>query len=107
MTNTGGVLGDIWAPEFRGTAIVCYAFAVVGGELPNLETMNSNLLCDKGPTLGPIAGGAIVSSYLRWRWTEYVRSKNFKEREFLNQVALLHLMIEFSSRTLFIWPSRS
>lgn len=33
-----------------------YAFAVVGG-----------------PTLGPIAGGAIVSSYLRWRWTEYVR----------------------------------
>lgn len=37
-------------------AIVGYAFAVVGG-----------------PTLGPIAGGAIVSSYLRWRWTEYVR----------------------------------
>lgn len=55
VTNTGGVLGDIWSPQQRGTAIVCYAFAVVGG-----------------PTIGPIAGGAIVSSYLRWRWTEYV-----------------------------------
>ncbi|TAQ87243.1 hypothetical protein B7494_g4436 [Chlorociboria aeruginascens] len=43
------------APQERGTAIVGYAFAVVGG-----------------PTLGPIAGGAIVSSYLRWRWTEYI-----------------------------------
>ncbi|KAL8637681.1 MAG: hypothetical protein Q9228_005073 [Teloschistes exilis] len=55
VTNTGGVLGDIWAPEVRGTAIVGYAFAVVGG-----------------PVLGPIAGGAIVQSYLRWRWTEYL-----------------------------------
>ena len=25
-----------------------------------------------GPVLGPIAGGAIVQSYLRWRWTEYL-----------------------------------
>ena len=55
VTNTGGVLGDIWAPTQRGTAIVGYAFAVVGG-----------------PVLGPIAGGAIVQSYLRWRWTEYI-----------------------------------
>ncbi|KAL8692377.1 MAG: hypothetical protein Q9218_002596 [Villophora microphyllina] len=55
VTNTGGVLGDIWAPEVRGTAIVGYAFAVVGG-----------------PVLGPIVGGAIVQSYLRWRWTEYL-----------------------------------
>ena len=31
VTNTGGVLGDIWAPQQRGTAIVGYAFAVVGG----------------------------------------------------------------------------
>ncbi|KAG0646667.1 Efflux pump bik6 [Hyphodiscus hymeniophilus] len=57
VTNTGGVLGDIWAPQHRGTAIVGYAFAVVGG-----------------PTLGPIAGGAIVASYLRWRWTAYITS---------------------------------
>ena len=55
VTNTGGVLGDIWAPTDRGTAIVGYAFAVVGG-----------------PVLGPIVGGAVVQSYLRWRWTEYL-----------------------------------
>ncbi|CAL5871064.1 uncharacterized protein PFLUO_LOCUS5310 [Penicillium psychrofluorescens] len=55
VTNTGGVLADIWTPEQRGAAIVGYAMAVVGG-----------------PVLGPIAGGAIVESYLRWRWTEYL-----------------------------------
>ncbi|KAL9597746.1 MAG: hypothetical protein Q9219_004940 [cf. Caloplaca sp. 3 TL-2023] len=55
VTNTGGVLGDIWAPQDRGTAIVGYSFAVVAG-----------------PALGPIAGGAIVQSHLRWRWTEYL-----------------------------------
>lgn len=31
VTNTGGVLGDIWSPQQRGSAIVGYAFAVVGG----------------------------------------------------------------------------
>lgn len=55
ITNTGGVLGDIWTAEQRGAAIVGYAMAVVGG-----------------PVIGPIAGGAIVQSYLRWRWTEYI-----------------------------------
>lgn len=55
VTNTGGVLSDIWTPEQRGAAIVGYAMAVVGG-----------------PVLGPIVGGAIVQSYLHWRWTEYV-----------------------------------
>lgn len=55
VTNTGGVLGDIWSPEERGNAIVGYAFAVVGG-----------------PTIGPVAGGAIVASYLGWRWTQYI-----------------------------------
>ncbi|KAK8159651.1 putative MFS multidrug transporter [Phyllosticta citrichinensis] len=55
ITNTGGVLGDIWSAKERGLAMVGYAMAVVGG-----------------PTLGPIAGGAIVQSYLRWRWTEYI-----------------------------------
>lgn len=55
ITNTGGVLGDIWSPQQRGAAIVGYAMAVVGG-----------------PTLGPIIGGAICQSYLGWRWTQYV-----------------------------------
>jgi multidrug resistance protein len=55
VTNTGGVLADIWSAKQRGTAIVFYAFAVVGG-----------------PTIGPIVGAAITESYLRWRWTEYI-----------------------------------
>lgn len=55
VTNTGGVLGDIWSAEQRGAAIVGYAMAVVGG-----------------PTLGPIVGGAICMSYLRWRWTQFI-----------------------------------
>lgn len=55
ITNTGGVMSDLWNASSRGTAIVCYAIAVVGG-----------------PTLGPIIGGAIVQSYLGWRWTEYL-----------------------------------
>ena len=72
VTNTGGVLGDIWSPQQRGTAIVCYAFAVVGG-----------------PTIGPIAGGAIVSSYLRWRWTEYV-SCTFPNQPRISDTVLDH-----------------
>ncbi|MCJ1409724.1 hypothetical protein MMC19_003807 [Ptychographa xylographoides] len=55
ITNTGGVLGDIWPPEVRATAIVFYAFAVVGG-----------------PVLGPIIGGAFIVSGVSWRWTEYL-----------------------------------
>lgn len=55
VTNTGGVLGDIWTAEQRGAAIVGYAMAVVGG-----------------PVIGPIVGGAVVQSYLGWRWTEYL-----------------------------------
>ncbi|KAF2089566.1 putative MSF drug transporter, partial [Saccharata proteae CBS 121410] len=55
VTNTGGVLGDIWPAQQRGAAIVGYAMAVVGG-----------------PVLGPIVGGAVTQSYLGWRWTEYL-----------------------------------
>ncbi|KAJ5295460.1 MFS multidrug transporter [Penicillium antarcticum] len=56
VTNTGGVMADIWPPEQRGLAIVGYAITIVGG-----------------PTLAPIIGGALVSSsQLRWRWTEYL-----------------------------------
>jgi MFS family permease len=55
VTNTGGALGDIWNAEQRGAAIVGYAMALVGG-----------------PTIGPLIGGACVTSYLRWRWTQYL-----------------------------------
>ena len=55
VTNTGGVLGDLWTAGQRGPAMAGYAMAVAGG-----------------PLVGPIVGGAIVDSYLSWRWTEYV-----------------------------------
>jgi hypothetical protein len=34
VVNTGGVLNDIWTPTQRATAIVFYAFAVVGYDKP-------------------------------------------------------------------------
>ncbi len=55
ITNTGGVLGDIWAPTQRRAAIVACAFAVAGGRVLSL-----------------IVGGAVVQNYLRWCWTEYL-----------------------------------
>ena len=55
VTNTGGVLGDLFTADQRGFAIAGYAMAVVGG-----------------PVLGPIVGAAFVANKsLGWRWTEY------------------------------------
>ncbi|KAF1927468.1 MSF membrane transporter [Didymella exigua CBS 183.55] len=55
VTNTGGVLGDLYSPAWRALALAGYAMAVVGG-----------------PCLGPIASAAFVSNpSLGWRWTEY------------------------------------
>ncbi|KAI0484936.1 polyamine transporter 1 [Xylariaceae sp. FL0804] len=56
VTNTGGVLGDLFSPAQRGIAIAGYAMAVVGG-----------------PTIGPIVSAAVVvQPELGWRWTEYL-----------------------------------
>ncbi|RYP80127.1 hypothetical protein DL769_002613 [Monosporascus sp. CRB-8-3] len=56
VTNTGGVLGDLFSPMRRGIAMAGYALAVVGG-----------------PTVGPIASAAVVvQPHLGWRWTEYI-----------------------------------
>jgi MFS family permease len=56
VTNTGGVLGDLYAPDWRGIAMAGYAMAVVGG-----------------PALGPIVSTAVVvQENLGWRWTEYL-----------------------------------
>lgn len=56
VTNTGGVLGDLFSPAHRGIAMAGYALAVVGG-----------------PTLGPIVSAAAVQAPgLGWRWTEYL-----------------------------------
>jgi MFS family permease len=41
VTNTGGVLGDIWLPSHRGMAIVGYAAAVVGGPTLGYVLFNS------------------------------------------------------------------
>ncbi|KAI1337457.1 polyamine transporter 1 [Xylariaceae sp. FL0016] len=56
VTNTGGVLGDLFSPAQRGYAMAGYAMAVVGG-----------------PTVGPIVSAAVVvQPRLGWRWTEYL-----------------------------------
>ncbi|KAM0350966.1 hypothetical protein ACHAPU_002744 [Fusarium lateritium] len=56
VTNTGGVLGDLFLPTERGIAMAGYAMAVVGG-----------------PVIGPIVSSALVQNpTLGWRWTEYL-----------------------------------
>ncbi|OIW34833.1 MFS general substrate transporter [Coniochaeta ligniaria NRRL 30616] len=56
VTNTGGVLGDLYTPAWRGIAMAGYAMAVVGG-----------------PVLGPIVSAAVtMQPSLGWRWTEYL-----------------------------------
>ena len=48
----------MWGPKARGTAVVFYAVAVVGG-----------------PTLGPVIGAALtINPQLGWRWTEYIQA---------------------------------
>jgi MFS family permease len=46
---------DIWSPQVRGIALVSYGLCVIGG-----------------PTIGPVIGSALTSSYLGWRWTSYL-----------------------------------
>ncbi|KAG5953543.1 hypothetical protein E4U53_005005 [Claviceps sorghi] len=56
VTNTGGVLGDLFTPAWRGIAMAGYAMAVVGG-----------------PVLGPIVSAAVAQQdNLGWRWTQYL-----------------------------------
>ncbi|KAJ5950535.1 major facilitator superfamily domain-containing protein [Penicillium vulpinum] len=55
VSNTGGVLSDIYSPTARGYAIMSYSLAVI-----------------VGPTLGPLVGSALVESHLGWRWTQYL-----------------------------------
>ncbi|KAI1817781.1 major facilitator superfamily domain-containing protein [Poronia punctata] len=56
VTNTGGVLGDLFSPAYRAMAMAGYAMAVVGG-----------------PTFGPIVSTALnIQPWLGWRWTQYL-----------------------------------
>ena len=57
VTNTGGVLGDMFTPAERATALAVYSMAVAGG-----------------PLVAPIVAGAITVSGVSWRWTEYVQT---------------------------------
>lgn len=69
VTNTGGVLGDLFSAAHRGIAMAGYALAVVGG-----------------PTVGPIVSAAVVQDPDRWRWTQYITG-------ILQSVILLHAII--------------
>ncbi|KAK9449610.1 major facilitator superfamily domain-containing protein [Limtongia smithiae] len=56
VSNSGGVLGDIWRPAARATALVFYAF-VVGGST----------------TTSPIVGAALdTTGPDGWRWSQYL-----------------------------------
>lgn len=55
VTNTGGVISDLFPSTQRGIAMASYAVAVV-----------------LGPVFGPIISAAlVVQPDLSWRWTEY------------------------------------
>ncbi|KAL6799747.1 major facilitator superfamily domain-containing protein [Trichoderma sp. SZMC 28012] len=61
MTNTGGVLGDLFSPAWRGVALAGYSMAIVCG--PALG---------KAVSLGPVVSTVLAQqSSLGWRWTEY------------------------------------
>lgn len=56
VSNVSAALGDMWAPKARGTAVVFYAVAVVGG-----------------PTIGPVIGSALTANkHLGFRWPSYI-----------------------------------
>ncbi|KAF7969429.1 hypothetical protein HWV62_27379 [Athelia sp. TMB] len=51
LTNSGGVLVDIWDPATRGHAVAIFAACVA-----------------LGPVCGPFVGGFVATSALGWRW---------------------------------------
>ncbi|KAK9449174.1 major facilitator superfamily domain-containing protein [Limtongia smithiae] len=55
LTVVPATFADIFGNRWRGTAMVIFSAAVFAG-----------------PLMAPIVGGFIVSSYLGWRWTEYL-----------------------------------
>ncbi|KAK9314563.1 major facilitator superfamily domain-containing protein [Lipomyces starkeyi] len=57
LTVVPATFADIIGNRWRGTAMVMFVAAV---------------FC--GPLLGPVVGSFIVSSYLGWRWTEYLNA---------------------------------
>ena len=54
VTNTGGVLADLYPPNVRGIALAGYAMAVVWG-----------------PCVGPLVSSALIDATGTWRWPQY------------------------------------
>ncbi|KZP14003.1 MFS general substrate transporter [Athelia psychrophila] len=55
LTNSGGVLVDIWDPATRGHAVAIFAACVA-----------------LGPVCGPFVGGFVSTSHLGWRWVFWI-----------------------------------
>ncbi|MCJ1291774.1 Citrinin biosynthesis cluster MFS transporter mrr1 [Xylographa carneopallida] len=55
LAIVGGALADFWGPVDRGVAVAMFAAATF-----------------IGPVAGPILGGFVTSSYLGWRWTQWI-----------------------------------
>lgn len=55
LAVVGGSLADIWIPAERG--------------IPMTSFVTATLL---GPITGPVIGGFISQSYLKWRWTSWI-----------------------------------
>jgi len=57
LTNSGGMIADIWEPKTRGTATAVFTLAPFAG-----------------PALGPIVAGFMSVAGLSWRWIFWVMS---------------------------------
>jgi MFS family permease len=55
LTNSGGVVGDIWDAKTRGTAMLIFAVSPFAG-----------------PSLGPVVSGWIAVGGASWRWIFWV-----------------------------------
>lgn len=82
VTNTGGVLGDMYTPATRGIAMAGYAMAVVGGPVLGWCLPITHAACFPHhcspfsfelSVAGPIVSSAVAEQpSLGWRWTEYL-----------------------------------
>ncbi|KAA1468270.1 MFS general substrate transporter [Dentipellis sp. KUC8613] len=55
LTNSGGVVGDVWDAKTRGKAMVLFAVAPFAG-----------------PAVGPTVAGWIITAGVSWRWIYWV-----------------------------------
>ncbi|CEH12583.1 Synaptic vesicle transporter SVOP and related transporters (major facilitator superfamily) [Ceraceosorus bombacis] len=55
LTNSGGVIADVWGPKQRGIALCFFSVAPFAG-----------------PAVGPIVSGAIAVTNTDWRWVYWV-----------------------------------